>query len=513
MNVVSASAVAMEEQYTSEPGNHRSMFETSTTSSADADFALHSCRAIALDGWTASEACAYAARPSQEEVSPEFMEGMPMDSRKYAGSPDPRFGDNGHVRLFVKDHVNGSSQLLSDGKILSVGNGGSGGVSLVKHLPGGALDVAFGEGGIKRTDLGLGREWILRDHLVLKGDKLLLAGDAIRLDETSTLIYARLLPNGDLDSTFGKDGVVEIDLPLTPFDQTRRMAVQPDGKIVGAIRSSYGPGSMQADNGLLRLNPDGSLDRAFGSGGVSYEFPPGSSLWDVTVLADGKLLLSGLGRNGGMLSRYDPNGNPDPSFGSGGHFYFTVSTNPDSNQVNKIGVQHDNKIVIVGSAGLPGSQIGLMARVEPDGSGFDTTFNDGKPLLLPLEGRANSEQDVAIQKTDGKIVSLGAVFGTQGPTTLRRFNVDGTPDRSFGVEGLVTEMKPEGVFDIMTSLQIDEEGRYLVSGSVFDFSEASRVAQGSNLGDMVWQPEHAVPGVREQPTAMQLIGISRYLAR
>lgn len=436
-----------------------------------------------------------------------------MDTRKYAGSPDPRFGDNGHVRLFVKDHGNGSAQLLSDGKILSVGNGGSGSVSLVRHLPDGALDVAFGEGGIKRTDLGLVREWVLRDHLVLKGDKLLLAGDAIRLDETSTLIYARLLPNGDLDSTFGKDGVVEIDLPLTPFDQTRRMAVQPDGKIVAAIRSSYGPGSMQADNGLLRLNPDGSLDKAFGSRGVSYEFPPGSSLWDVTVLADGKFLLSGLGRNGGMLSRYDSNGNPDPSFGAGGHFYFKVPTDPDSNQVNKIGVQDDGKIVIVGSVGATGSQIGLIARVEPDGSGFDATFNDGKPVLLPLEGRANSEQNVAIQKMDGKIVSLGAVFGTQGPTTLRRFNGDGTPDRSFGVDGLVTEMKPEGVFDIMTSLQIDEEGRYLVSGSVYDFSEASRVAQGSDLGDIVWQPEHAMPGVREQPTATQLIGISRYLAR
>jgi len=489
------------------------MLEISTTPSADADFALHSCHAIAPDGWTASEACAYAARPSQEDISPEFMEGMPMDTRKYAGSPDLRFGDNGHVRLFVKDHGNGSSQLLSDGKILSVGNGGSGSVSLVRHLPDGALDLAFGDGGIKRTDLGLGREWVLRDHLVVKGDRLLLAGDANRPDETSTLVYARLLPNGDLDSTFGKDGVVEIDLPLTPFDQTRRMAMQADGKIVAAIRSSYGPGSMQADNGLLRLHPDGSLDKAFGSNGLSYEFPPGSSLWNVTVLADGKLLLSGLGRSGGMLSRYDANGNPDPSFGVGGHFYFTVPTNPDSNQVNKIDVQDDGKFVMAGSAGLPGSQIGLIARVEPDGSGFDMTFNDGKPLLLPFGGGANSELNVAIQKTDGKIVSLGAIFGTQGPITLRRFNVDGTPDRSFGEEGLVTEVKPEGVFDIMTGLQIDKDGRYLVSGSVFDFSEANRIALGSNLGNIVWQPENATSGVQEEPAASQFIGISRYLAR
>lgn len=436
-----------------------------------------------------------------------------MDTRKDAGSPDPRFGDNGHVRLFVEDHFNGSSQLLSDGKILSIGSGGSATVSLVRHLPDGALDVAFGESGIKRTDLGVDREWVLRDHLVLRDDRLLLAGDATGPDGTSTLIYARLLPNGDLDSTFGNDGVVEIDLPLTSFDQTRRMAVQPDGKIVAAIRSSYGPGSMQSDNGLLRLRLDGSLDKTFGSGGVSYEFPPGSSLGNVTVLADGKLLLSGLGRNGAMLSRYEPNGNPDPSFGVGGHFYFMLPSDPDGNQVNKIGVQDDGKIVLVGSVGLIGSQVGLIARVEPDGSGFDMSFNDGKPLLLPYEGRANSEQNVAIQKTDGKIVSLGTVFGTQAPITLRRFNADGTPDRSFGEEGLVTEMKPEGVIEILTGLQIDEDGRYLLSGSIFEFSEASRVALGSNLGDIVWQPENAMSGVHQGPTVSQLIGISRYLAR
>lgn len=443
----------------------------------------------------------------------EPMKGVPMDARKYAGSPDLRFGDDGHVRLFVKDHFNGSSKLLSDGKILSVGSGGFGSVSLVRHLPDGTLDVAFGEGGTKRTDLATDREWILTDFQVLKDDRLLVGGDAMRADQTSTLIYARLLPNGDLDSTFGKGGIAEIDLPLTSFDQARRMAMQPDGKIVAAIRSSYGPGSMQSDNGLLRLHSDGSLDRTFGSDGVSYKFPAGSSLGNVTVLPDGKLLLNGLGRNGGMLSRYDPNGNPDPGFGVGGHFYFTVPSDPDGNQVNRIAVQDDGKIVIVGSAGIPGSQTGLIARVEPDGSGFDMTFNDGRPFLLPHEGGANAEQNVAIQKADGKMVSLGSVFGTQGPITLRRFNADGTPDQSFGEEGLVTEMKPEGVFDIMTGLQIDKDGRYLVSGSIFDFSEAGRVAVGSDLGAMVWQPEKAMPGVHEEPTALQLIGISRYLAR
>lgn len=439
--------------------------------------------------------------------------GVPMDARNYAGSPDLGFGDNGHVRLFVKDHANGSSHLLSDGKILSVGNGGSGSVSLVRHLPDGVLDVAFGESGVKRTDLGLDREWALRDHLLLKDDRLLLAGEAKRPDDTSTLIFARLLANGDLDVTFGKGGVVEVDLPLTSFDQARRMAMQADGKIVAAIRSSYGPGSLQSDNGLLRLHPDGSLDKAFGSDGVSYEFPAGSSLGNVEVLADGKLLLGGLGRNGGLLSRYDANGNPDPSFGVGGHFHFTVPSHPDGNQINKFSVQDDGKVVIVGSAGALGAQIGLIARVEPDGSGFDTTFNDGKPLLLPYEGRANSELNVAIQKADGKIVSSGTLFGTQGPFTLRRFNVDGTPDRSFGEEGLVTEMKPEGVFEILTGLQIDEEGRYLLSGNVFDFSAAGRAALGSHLGDMVWQPAPAVPGVHEELTALQSIGVSRYLAR
>ena len=65
---------------------------------------------------------------------------------------------------------------------------------------------------------------------------------------------ARLLPNGELDTSFDGDGRVTIDFNFD--DQAYAVAMQPDGRIVVAGQSA-------ADTAVARLLTNGSLDPDF----------------------------------------------------------------------------------------------------------------------------------------------------------------------------------------------------------------------------------------------------------
>ncbi|NID15813.1 hypothetical protein [Luteibacter yeojuensis] len=390
-----------------------------------------------------------------------------------AGSLDPGFGAGGRVILDVGEEAGlaaPQAALLPDGKILSVGIIGRNTVFLVRKVPAGWPDTTFGEGGSTRTVLGIEGQYVLRDRLVMPDGGLLLAGHAARQDGVSTLLYARFTPEGHLDPAFGTGGLAEIDLPATTFDQAQHMALQPDGKIVAVARSVRD--TRDWDSVLLRLTADGRLDPGFGSGGIAAHPIRGSIIKRVSVLPDGKLLLSGSYLEYALLSRHHADGRLDGTFGNDGHFRLLAPGILDYNHFNDVALQDDGRIVVVGSAGA-GNRTSVIARVEPDGSGLDPTFNGGVPLLVPSVTGATEEEDVALQ-ADGKIVSLGTVSAL--PTVsarLLRLRADGSLDIGFGQGGSVVTDPIPGAQHLLKHLQIQPDGKYLASGLVFDAARQS----------------------------------------
>src|SRR5712671_4892187 len=72
------------------------------------------------------------------------------------------------------------------------------------------------------------------------------------------------------DPTFGAAGLVYTGFPPGGADRAWDVALHSDGKIV-AVGQTGGPGG--SDVALTRYNPDGSLDASFGAGGrVSTDF-------------------------------------------------------------------------------------------------------------------------------------------------------------------------------------------------------------------------------------------------
>jgi uncharacterized delta-60 repeat protein len=163
----------------------------------------------------------------------------------------------------------------------------------------GSLDPTFGKGGIAQANVG-------------SPVAALLQPDGKIVVFTFNDAVVRFLPNGSLDATFGKGGIVVTNFATSPA----AMALQSDGKIVlaGVIHNN-------AENlfAVARLNANGSVDTAYGSGGTvptDMGFPGVGEA--VLIQPDGKILLGGtvLGTDETLpnmvaLVRYNPDGSLD----------------------------------------------------------------------------------------------------------------------------------------------------------------------------------------------------------
>jgi uncharacterized delta-60 repeat protein len=104
----------------------------------------------------------------------------------------------------------------------------------------------------------------------------------------------RLLPNGKPDTSFGEDGTA--DVPLNPTN----LAVDPEGRIIVAGGAPVGGDCHDCEPSpvvaVARLNPDGTLDRSFGTEGMLIVSAPHEVFGDAAGLAlepDGSIVLQG----------------------------------------------------------------------------------------------------------------------------------------------------------------------------------------------------------------------------
>jgi uncharacterized delta-60 repeat protein len=182
---------------------------------------------------------------------------------------------------------------------------------------------------------------------------------------------------GALDPTFVSGGVVVTgNVGTASLSEARKVALQPDGKIVAAgCVEGYWAGPSWA---VARYNSNGTRDAGFGAGGLVIN---GEGAIEAAALgADGNIVavgiepsISGLGGSHFAAGRYltsattiggvtYPAGSPDPTFGSNGVATTTVVGNPVSPEPHHtraippgVAIQPDGRIVQVGTAGPPGS--------------------------------------------------------------------------------------------------------------------------------------------------------------
>ncbi|PYL71705.1 MAG: hypothetical protein DMF26_18565 [Verrucomicrobia bacterium] len=311
----------------------------------------------------------------------------------------------------------------------------------------GDLDPTFGTGGMVMTDLN--RSTDLANAVAIQSDgKLVVVGQTYKNNDYSDEDFAvtRYNTDGTLDNTFGRGGKVRTDFPGLAAVPSA-VVIQPDGKIVvagGAFPQFTFAGNFE----VVRYNPNGSLDRSFGNGGiVTTTFPEGSYAFDVALQPDGKIVAAGTvfvdfipgepSNTDFALARYNPDGTPDAAFGSGGQ----VSTDfvGMEDDAFSVLIQSDGKIVAVGSANSPATYYDFAAVRYLSNGTIDTAFGVAGKVSTDFGDHNFDRAQSAALQSDGKIVAAGFAISQNGLSenfAVARYTANGVLDTTFSRDGI-----------------------------------------------------------------------------
>jgi uncharacterized delta-60 repeat protein len=292
----------------------------------------------------------------------------------------------------------------------------------------------------------------------------------------------RWLPNGDLDRSFGMGGWVANDLGAFPMPHT--VVLQADGKILvgGQIEC---PG-LQLCFGIVRYNPNGSIDGSFGVSGVARATFPGArcacDLRDLAVQRNGRIVAVGWRLRGGdaqddqllAVARFLPDGRLDRSFSRDGRLSFDFGYGDDFGAA--VAVQQDGRIVVGGMAQYRYRTENdfLVVRLRENGA-LDRTFSRDGIRSVNFVGRRYDHVNGLDLQPDGRIVAAGvsAVGYTREDPRIAvlRLNRNGTLDRRFGKRLL----KPVPHGGHAQAVVVDRAG-IVVGGAAYDDSRHDTAA-------------------------------------
>lgn len=324
----------------------------------------------------------------------------------------------------------------------------------------GLLDGDFDADGKTTVDFSSDDDWGY-GCIVQSDNKIIICGSTYDGND-GNFGLVRFNPDGSLDHSFSFDGKVSADLG-SYYESCFDVAVQVDGKILVAGKSNY-------TFALIRLNADGTLDNSFGTGGkVTTDIANGDNHGTSLVLqADGKIIVSGYSDKltdfDFSLVRYNTDGTLDTSFGSGGKVLTDLFGDDDFAMA--VALQPDGKILAAGTTNNGADIDFALVRYNADGT-LDNTFSfDGKVSTSfgPASDRAHS----VLVQPNGKIVVGG--YTNSGPDAdfaLVRYNTDGTLDHTFNSTGQVkTDFSNQN--DLGFSVALQPDGKVLLGGYTFD---------------------------------------------
>jgi uncharacterized delta-60 repeat protein len=298
--------------------------------------------------------------------------------------------------------------LQPDGKILVGGDttvNGSSDFAVARVLnPDGALDTSYGLGSgasLISFEGNTGGDDVGSDIVQQPDGRIVVAGWA-RNGPAGGMGVARLLnPEGTPDASFGAGtGRVQIDFAGGAIAQA--VALQPDGKIILAGESG------NTNFAVARLLPGGSLDDSFGAGGKAViNFAGQSGVSDVALQPDGKIVLVGYAGDNFGVARLQPNGSLDTTFGSGGKT--EIGYGPVAYGV-ALAMQPDGKIVVAGETHSPDDFAIARLQGDPGGPAAKSKCGGKKATIIGT----NAKDKLKGTKKRDVIAALGGKDAVKG---------------------------------------------------------------------------------------------------
>ena len=358
--------------------------------------------------------------------------------------------------LSTSDDQANSMAIQADGKIVVAGYSKTN-FAMVRYLTSGLLDPAFGNGGIVVTAMRSGDD--NSSALAIQPDGKIVITGTTYIGSVNDFSLIRCNSDGSPDATFGKGGMVVTSI-RNRNDNATAIAIQRDGKIVVAGSSNSGSDD---DFALIRYRADGTVDPTFGEKGIVItSLRSGNDRAQaVAIEAGGKIVVAGYSNSDIAVVRYNSNGTLDPTFGTGGKVIHSLRSGED--QASAICLQPDGKIVVAGSSDNGESFDFAMVRYNASGN-LDPGFGKGGIVTTSIRDGDDKAFALCIQR-DKKLVAAGSSNdGSYNDFALTRYNSNGTPDVSFGKNGIVITSISAGD-DHASAASVQPDGKIIAAGN------------------------------------------------
>lgn len=240
------------------------------------------------------------------------------------------------------------------------------------------------------------------------------------------VVHRRDAATGAPDTAYGTDGEAQIDADAEAGDGAtlaQAFRLLPDGSLY--VGGSLFTESFRSNLLLIRLDADGELDASFGTNGIVITNPDEDDFLDQVVdltLDDQErpvlaAVLATVDPDLGIVAstallRFETDGQPDATFGTVGVLEF--DDDPDAT-VGTVAVEHeaDGRLLIGGAAGdLVGNDVRpFTGRLSAAGA-FDPTFGTDGLATIPVEGTATSVARLVRVNDDRALALLYAIDGS-----------------------------------------------------------------------------------------------------
>jgi uncharacterized delta-60 repeat protein len=340
---------------------------------------------------------------------------------------------------------------------------------ITRYTNSGILDTAFnGTGYITKTFY---TDKISRGNsIAIDNGNYVVTGATVDNNDISQLFITRYTNSGILDTAFNGTGYIT---------KTFYTGKGSRGFSIAIDNGNYVVTGRTADNNdisqlfITRYTNSGILDTAFnGTGYITKTFYTGKDSEGNSIAIDnGNYVVTGLTADNTdipqlLITRYTNSGSVDTTFNGTGYVNQTLYTIYYTIIGLSVTVDNDKYIIcgsIINKSGVISS---IIARYTNNGI-LDTTFNI---IGYNYQNFNNlSEFNSITVDNNGNYIATGYLNdGTKNNLLIARYTNSGNLDTTFNGTGYITKTFYTGKTSRGTSITINNEGQYVITGSALD---------------------------------------------
>lgn len=394
---------------------------------------------------------------------------LPLHAVGQDGTLDPTFNDDGRVITVLGEFDDAATGIaMQRDRIVVVGQtyqDGRYAIFVARYLLNGALDDTFGSDGVTTTFIGTG-DARARAVAIQNDGAIVVAGLSV-IDSREVLTVARYNgKTGTLDNTFSDDGIVQTPVGAG-WSAAHAVALDADGKILVAGYSQSGPDYVMA---VVRYDDRGELDATFGANGVvTTQYSIGNDVaYGIGVFGPDEIYVAGSSHRTGSnsdvaIAMYKSSGELHGAFGTEGKVRH-ASVGAFNEYGFGLAIQRDGKPIIVGHTNSTFHDV-LVTRYTRGGA-LDFEFGNNGIVTTDFgTGVDDGQGTAAVVQPDDKILVAGlASLSAEPEFALVRYLSSGSIDSTFGDAGLVFTGFGSNSADQGRAMTLQPDGKILVVG-------------------------------------------------